>query len=65
MTKPDFAAMDKQQLKAYVLEHREDDEAFYALADRIQAQPGIEITSMEQLRQLIEEKRSARQQTDE
>jgi len=57
--------MDKQQLKAYVLEHREDDEAFYALADKIKEQPGIEITSMEQLRQLIEEKRSARQQAEE
>jgi len=65
MTKPNFAAMDKQQLKTYVLEHREDDEAFYALADRIQAQLGIKVTSMEHLRQLIEKKRSARQQADE
>ena len=65
MTKPNFTAMSKEQLKAYVLEHREDDEAFYALTDKLKEQPGIEITSMEQLRQVINERRSERQQKQE
>ena len=32
--KPDFQSMSVKELRAYVLEHREDDEAFYALVDR-------------------------------
>ncbi|MGG6265346.1 DUF6887 family protein [Leptolyngbya sp. AN03gr2] len=39
--KPDFSAMTKSQLRAYVLEHRDDDQAFYALADRILANPNL------------------------
>jgi hypothetical protein len=38
--KPDFAAMSKAELKRYVLTHRNDNEAFYALADRISRQEG-------------------------
>jgi hypothetical protein len=37
--KPDFSVMTKAQLRAYVLEHREDREAFEALADRIYDNP--------------------------
>lgn len=37
--KPDFAAMSKAELKAYVLAHRNDNGAFYVLADRILADP--------------------------
>jgi len=57
MTKPDFQAMTKQELRAYVLEHRQDEEAFHALVDRLSQNPGIEITSMEHLAQLIEKDR--------
>jgi hypothetical protein len=32
--KPDFAAMTSQQLRAYVLEHRDDEEALQAFLDR-------------------------------
>lgn len=39
--KPDFAAMNRAQLRAYVLEHREDTEAFPALADKILANPNL------------------------
>ena len=39
--KPDFAAMNRAQLRAYVLEHREDTEAFQALADKILANPNL------------------------
>lgn len=35
--KPDFDFMSKAELRAYVLSHRNDDEAFYKLADRYEA----------------------------
>ncbi|MBE9052968.1 hypothetical protein IQ243_21590 [Nostocales cyanobacterium LEGE 11386] len=57
MTKPNFQAMTKQELRAYVLSHRDDQEAFYALTSKLREEPGIEITSMEQLHRLIEGKR--------
>jgi hypothetical protein len=37
--KPDFNVMTKAELRTYVLEHREDRDAFQALADRIYANP--------------------------
>lgn len=39
MTKPDFANMPNKELRQYVLEHRDDDEAFYALVDQFHANP--------------------------
>lgn len=39
MSKPDFSAMDFKELRAYVLENREDDEAFYAFADKFHEMP--------------------------
>jgi hypothetical protein len=35
--KPNFNEMSRKELRTYVLAHRDDDEAFYALADRISA----------------------------
>lgn len=32
--KPNFQAMSLSELRAYVLEHREDEAAFHALVDR-------------------------------
>ncbi|NER23420.1 MAG: hypothetical protein F6J86_34555 [Symploca sp. SIO1B1] len=32
---PNFQTMTVQELKSYVLSHREDDEAFYAYLDRV------------------------------
>ncbi|GAA6620353.1 DUF6887 family protein [Scytonema sp. NUACC26] len=37
MNKPDFKAMSRAELRAYVLQHPDDKEAFYELSDRIQA----------------------------
>ena len=37
MNRPNFQTMSKQELQAYVLAHREDNDAFYAFADRLQA----------------------------
>ncbi len=34
MTKPDFSKMSRQELRTYVLAHREDDEAIAALIKR-------------------------------
>lgn len=40
MTKPNFQVMTKKQLRVYVLAHRDDQDAFYALTDCLSAQPG-------------------------
>ncbi|MBN4005369.1 hypothetical protein [Nostoc sp. LPT] len=34
MTKPNFSKMSRQELRAYILAHREDDEAIEALIKR-------------------------------
>jgi hypothetical protein len=34
MTKPDFSRMTRQELRAYILTHRDDDEAIEALIKR-------------------------------
>jgi hypothetical protein len=36
---PNFTTMTKSELKAYLLEHRNNLEAFYALMDKINAEP--------------------------
>jgi thioredoxin reductase len=57
MTKPNYKAMDRQELRTYVLHNRNDEEAFQALMEKLQELSGIEIDSMEQLSQIIESKR--------
>ncbi|MGI2907680.1 DUF6887 family protein [Tolypothrix sp. VBCCA 56010] len=57
-----FATMPKSELKRYVLEHRHDNEAFYALADRIDAEQDRKFYTIEDaeagmLEKLIEAKR--------
>ena len=37
--KPKFEAMNRQELRAYILEHREDDEAFQLYLDQVMAEP--------------------------
>ena len=39
MTKPKFDAMSRAELQAYVIEHQDDREAFYAFVDRLTAKP--------------------------
>jgi hypothetical protein len=56
MSKPDFSTMSRSQLWHYVVEHRQDDEAFYALMDRAHESPGVIVESPEHFRQLIEER---------
>ena len=40
MSKPNFAAMTRKELRAYILEHREDEEAFLIYMDKVTAEPG-------------------------
>jgi hypothetical protein len=51
--KPDFNVMTKTELRAYVLEHREDTEAFEALADRIYANPNPQWYQPEDTEQIV------------
>lgn len=39
MSKPNFDAMSKAELRAYVIAHQDDQEAFHALVDRLTAKP--------------------------
>ena len=36
--KPNFQAMSKEELRTYVLKHRDDEEAFYIYMDKLHAQ---------------------------
>lgn len=47
--RPNFSAMNKAQLREYVLEHREDTEAFQALADRILDSPNLQWHTPEEI----------------
>ncbi|RUR85710.1 DUF6887 family protein [Chlorogloeopsis fritschii PCC 9212] len=61
MSKPNFAAMSKTELKRYLLEHRNDTEAFHALMDKIDAEPNPKFYTIDEvgeLQKLIEEKRA-------
>ncbi len=56
MTEVNFAAMSREQLREYVRTHPQDQAAFHAYMDRLQSEPGIEITSMDHFEQLVREK---------
>ena len=43
MIKPNFEAMSRKELLAYIREHRDDDEAFRIYMDRVTAEPTTEI----------------------
>ncbi|MBW4569007.1 MAG: hypothetical protein KME31_13580 [Tolypothrix carrinoi HA7290-LM1] len=60
MIKPNFAAMSNEELKAYVLQHRDDDDALHELTVRVKTQ-GKRLNSIEELKQVIQEKRSPQQ----
>lgn len=65
MNKPNFSEMSRSELRQYVVQHPQDDEAFYAFADKCYASPMIEVQSMEHLAQLIEETEKARKKQDD
>jgi hypothetical protein len=51
--KPTFATMTKSELKAYLLEHRNDLEAFHALMDKINSETEPKFYSPEDANQLL------------
>jgi hypothetical protein len=48
MSNPNFEAMTTKELRAYVLEHRDDQLAIYELANRVEAS-GIRLKSLDEL----------------
>jgi hypothetical protein len=63
MTKPNFATMTILELRAYVQEHRNDQEVFHALSDRIHEE-GVLVESDEHFRQLIQAKINAKKKAE-
>jgi hypothetical protein len=52
--KPNFQTMTKSELKQYLLQHRNDDEAFHALMDKVNAEPNPVWYSIEDIDRLGE-----------
>lgn len=44
--KPDFQAMSRAELRAYILEHRDDREAFHAYMDKLATEPVLAVHSL-------------------
>lgn len=68
MTTPNFQSMTRKELLAYMLEHRDDDEAFRVFMDKVHAEPPTEVypapQSIDDLKhfpQLLEKHRQKRQ----
>ena len=64
--KPNFKTMSVQELKRYVLSHREDEEAFYAYLDKVRARknrvvypPLKSLEDLENYPEVIEQMRQA------
>lgn len=57
MIKPNFEQMSIRELRNYVLQHRNDEEAIHALGQRIHAE-GRRLSSVDELVQIISDKRS-------
>jgi len=56
MADTDFAAMGREQLRDYVKTYPKDQAAFQIYMDKLQDEPGIEVTSMDQFEQLVRER---------
>lgn len=63
MNQPNFQTMNQAELRAYVLAHREDTEAFYALADRLKSKPGRKLSEsdLERIPEILTEIKQKRQ----
>ena len=62
MTTPNFDQMSKSELKAYLITHVNDTQAFYALMDKVKAEPNPVYYSLEdidRLEELIEARRQS------
>jgi len=56
VSKPNFDQMSIQELRSYVLQHRNDNDAIHALGQRIHKE-GKRLNSIEELESHIQEKR--------
>lgn len=54
MTKLNFQDMTREQLRTYVLENRDDNEAFQAYMTKLAAEPVLATESAEETEKLIE-----------
>ncbi|NEO57750.1 MAG: hypothetical protein F6K54_34625 [Okeania sp. SIO3B5] len=63
MNHPNFKTMNEPELRAYVLAHRDDTDAFYALADRLKSKPGRKLSEgdFEKLPEILAEIKQQKQ----
>lgn len=68
--KPNFSEMTRKELRSYLLEHRNDDDAFYAYMDKVYAAPATEyhpapksIEDLNDFPELLQKFRQERDQT--
>ncbi len=69
MIKPNFEAMSRQELLAYIRKNRDDDEAFRIYMDRVTAKPATEwypapqsIDDLKHFPELLEKHRARREE---
>jgi hypothetical protein len=66
--KPELYTMTRKELKAYILEHREDEEAFQLYMDKVTSEPGEiypapqSIDDLKNFPELLEKYRQEKQQ---
>lgn len=61
MNHPNFSVMTDEELRSYVLAHRQDTVAFYAYVDRMQQRPPVAVVepeewSEERMQQILKKK---------
>lgn len=56
MTKPNYQEMTQQELREYILKHRDDEDAVSEAVVRVQKN-GVTLNSIDELRQFVERKR--------
>ena len=56
MTKPNYQEMTQQELREYILNHRDDEDAVSEAVVRVQKN-GVTLNSIDELRQFVERKR--------
>jgi hypothetical protein len=64
MSNLDFGSMSKSELKRYLLEHRNDTEAFHALMDKVNAEPNQKFYTVEEVDVLEELIKATPHETD-
>ncbi|MBW4579994.1 MAG: hypothetical protein KME42_10535 [Tildeniella nuda ZEHNDER 1965/U140] len=71
MSQPDFQAMNRKELLSYFFEHRDDQDAFYALMDKLATEPALATMppsngrdETEELRKILDDIRKKRQQEE-